>query len=136
MSLGREEEQLEEIPSAAPTLGAPISPSGHMPPSLSRDTETPCLRSQRLGGRHCWLLSLLVVRGELRAQATPAPWVPRCGSFLRSHMSALVQLHRQLHLTPWGLFTLGGPGRVRGALPHPTNGREPLLPVAVLCFGV
>lgn len=50
----------------SPTLGAPFSFPGQMGPHplLSRDTETLCLRSQRLGGRHCWLLPLSGVGGD------------------------------------------------------------------------
>lgn len=47
-----------------------LRPDG-APPLLSRDTETLCLRSQRLGGRHCWLLPLPQGEGNAGPRILP-----------------------------------------------------------------
>ena len=63
-------------PLSSPLLRAPLPLSGQMGPHplLPKDTESLCLRSQRLGGRHCRLLPLgrgAGGSGQFRARDMP-----------------------------------------------------------------
>lgn len=127
---GKEEGQLGAIPSPPHSLGAPISPSGQMGPTRPLQRHRDSLSEESEAGRKAQPAS--------PSSAWPGGW--GCGSGPRirplgssrrssgrSHRSLLVQLHRQLHLTPWGLFTLGGPSGVRGvpASPQERQGSTP-----------
>ena len=131
-------------PLSSPLLRAPLPLSGQMGPHplLPKDTESLCLRSQRLGGRHCRLLPLGRGAGGV---GSSGPGICPLGSSSRNllqipHVCACsIAQTAPPDLTRWGILTWGwgwgsqwGGG---GVLPHPRNGRGPPLPVAVPCLG-
>lgn len=106
---------------SSPPFSGPPSPSGQMGPHplLPKDTESLCLRSQRLGGRHCRLLPLGLGVGEV---GSSGPGICPLGSSLRKllqiqHVCACSMAQTAPpDLTHWGLLTWrrGRPSGVRG----------------------